>query len=83
MDMDKDTERTGPKYPDCVVQLSGMNGNAVLLFGKVRRELVRHLQDNGMNHAEATALGAQFREEATSGDYDNVLATCHRWVTVI
>jgi hypothetical protein len=71
------------KYPGCVVQLTGTDGHAVLVFRRVRRELINYLVDTeGMPRAEATAKGEEFQAEATSGDYDNVLMTCHRWVTV-
>lgn len=83
LDKDGTEADTTVRYPDCVVQLSGTDGNAVLVFRKVRKELIRHLRDGGMDRAEATAIGDEFQEEATAGDYDNVLITCHRWVTVV
>lgn len=67
-------EVTWPKYPDVVVTLTGENGNALVLIGKVRRALRRA----GVAGPELEA----FFEEATSGDYDNVIATCMRWVEV-
>lgn len=72
------------KYPDCVVQLVGVDPNAVAVFRKVRKELIRHLVDTGqMSRPEAEAKGDEFQTEATAGDYDHVFATCYRWVTVI
>lgn len=65
----------GIKYPNIVVQLSGLDGNAAVLIGTVRRALVRQ----GVPADEVTA----FSTEATSGDYDNVIQTCMRWVNVI
>lgn len=62
------------KYPDITVQLSGANGNAVLIISAVARALRR----GGVAPHEVQ----RFREEAKSGDYDNVLATCTRWVDV-
>lgn len=73
-----------PKYPDCTVQLSGGDGNAVAIFMKVARELRRHLMDvQDMGYAEADQEAEAFKTEATSSDYDNVLTTCHRWVNVV
>lgn len=65
---------TEPKYPDVEVQLSGEYGNAFMLIGKTRRALKRH--DVSDEEIE------QFSTEATSGDYNNVIATIGRWVTV-
>jgi len=72
-----------PKYPDCTVQLTGTDANAVAIFRTVRRELITYLVSvKGWTHVDATAEGDAFQTEATSGDYDNVLITCYRWVDV-
>lgn len=71
-----------PKYPDCTVQLSDTSAHAVAIFRKVRRELINHLVDTGTPRADAEQEGDAFQTEATSGDYDHVLITCHRWVTI-
>lgn len=71
-----------PKYPDCTVQLSGSDGNAVLIFRTVRRALINHLVEQGWERQAAVKEGDAYQTEATSGDYDNVLITCHRWVTI-
>lgn len=65
---------TEPKYSDVEVQLSGEDGNAFMMIGKTRRALKRH----GVSDEEIE----QFSTEATSGDYNNVIATIGRWVTV-
>lgn len=57
------------KYPDIEVELTGSDGNAFAVIGKVKRALPLDVQ-------------ADFVAEATSGDYDNVLTTCCRWVNV-
>lgn len=72
-----------PKYPGCTVELLDTSANAVAVITRVRRALIRHLTDEGMPRAEAEEIGSAFKAEATSGDYDNVLITCQRWVTVI
>ena len=61
-----------PKYPDIKVQLTGEDGNAYFILAKVKRALRRA----GVGKEECD----KFREEATSGDYDNLLATCMKWV---
>lgn len=67
-------EEQGPKYPDIEVQLTGGSGNAGAIIGSVSRALRRE----GVPVEEVD----QFRAEAMSGDYDNVLRTAMRWVEV-
>jgi hypothetical protein len=62
------------KYPEIEVQLSGEDGNAFMLIGLVSRSLRRA----GVSSSEIEV----FSNEAMSGDYDNVLRTCMRWVSV-
>lgn len=63
-----------PKYPDIEVQLTGEDGNAFFIIGAVRKALRRA----NVEKAEIDA----FSEQAMSGDYDNVLQTCMKWVDV-
>lgn len=63
-----------PKYPDVQVELSGGDGNAMFIIGTVRLAMRR----GGVPAEEVSAFVA----EATSGDYDNVLTTCMKWVDV-
>ncbi len=58
---------------DAVVQLTDEDGNAFGILGRVRRAIARS------NHPE---LADDFLTEATSGDYDHLLRTCMRYVTV-
>lgn len=77
------TEESSVKYPQCTVELTGVDRNAVAIFRKVRKELINHLVEQGWDRANAVKEGDAFQEEATSGDYDNVLATCFHWVNVV
>jgi hypothetical protein len=61
-----------PRYPDIRVQLTGEDGNAFFILGKVAKALRR----SGIETEEID----QFLTEAKSGDYDHLLATCMRWV---
>ena len=63
-----------PKYPKVVVQLTGKDGNAFAIIGNVSSALRRAKVD-------AEEIG-KFREEAMSGDYNNLLVTCGKWVSV-
>ncbi len=63
-----------PKFPEIEVQLTGNDGNAFAIIGAVR---------NALRKGGATAEEQDtFFKEATSGDYDNVLATAMKWVAV-
>jgi hypothetical protein len=61
------------RHPDVEVQLTGQDGNAFAVLGAVRKALV---EAGHQDEVEA------FFAEATSGDYDHLLGTCMRWVTV-
>jgi hypothetical protein len=65
---------SGPKFPDVQVQLSGEDGNAFFIVGRVRKALER------AGHREAAV---EFFNEALSGDYDHVLQTCMIYVEVL
>ena len=59
---------------DITCRLIGTSGNAVALIGRVRDALRRGGRPD---------LLAPFTTEATGGDYNNVLATCHKYVKVV
>lgn len=63
------------KYPDVEVQLSGEDGNAFAIIGRVSSALRRA-------RVPSKEI-SEFTDEAMSGDYDNVLQTCMKWVTVL
>lgn len=56
------------------VKLLGTDGNAFALMGRVRSAMVRA-------RVEQEVIDA-FMEEATSGDYNHLLATCMKYVEV-
>lgn len=63
-----------PKYPEIVVRLIGENGNAFAVLGKVTKALRRA----GVSKDEIDA----FTAEAINGNYDHLLQTVMKWVTV-
>jgi len=63
-----------PKHNEIRVQLSGINGNAFLVLGRVMKALRRH----GISAQEIES----FKEEATAGDYDHLLRTAMAWVDI-
>lgn len=74
-----------PKYPECIVALTGVDSNAMNIIGATRLALRRHLTElrkDGMFDGSVNEELAVFFTEATSGDYDHLLQTCMRWVTV-
>ncbi len=62
------------KYPNIVVKLVGSDGNAFAILGKVRRAL----REANVPRNEIEL----FLSEAMSGDYDNLLQICMKWVNV-
>lgn len=64
-----------PKYPNIKARLTGQNGNAFNLLGIMQNEL----RKGKVPKEEIDA----FITEATSGDYDHLLQTCMKMVTVI
>lgn len=64
-----------PKYPHITVKLTGTDGNAWAVLGKINEAL----RNGGVPKAEQDA----FFDEATSGDYDHLLQTVMQWVEVI
>lgn len=65
---------TEVKYPEVKVSLVGEDGNAFAIIGRVTQALSR---------AKVSKSEIElFRQEAMSGDYDNLLQTCMKWVDV-
>jgi hypothetical protein len=62
------------KYPEVRVQLEGEDGNAFAILGRVQKALRRA----GVDDEEVQ----RFIREATSDDYDHLLATVMRWVEI-
>lgn len=63
-----------PKYPDVNVTLVGEDGNAFSIITRVRRAMRR--ADIPQEEID------RYVEEATSGDYDHLLQTTMKWVSV-
>lgn len=62
-----------PKYPEIEVDLSGEDGNAFMIMGRVRKAMRQAGVPNGRIE--------QFTADCQSGDYNHLLQTCMRWVT--
>lgn len=63
-----------PIYPEVNVLLVGQDGNAFAILGNVRRQMRRAK----ISDAEID----KFTKEAQSGDYDHLLGTVMKYVTV-
>lgn len=62
-----------PFFPQVHVKLTGEDGNAWSIIGRVRQALRK---------AGLQAEAEKFADDAMSGDYDHVLQTCFKYVTV-
>lgn len=62
------------QYPDVTVHLTGMDGNAWGILGRVSKALrTAGVPDKRIE---------EYNEEAMSGDYNNLLRVTMEWVTV-
>jgi len=62
------------KYDNIEVELTGEDGNAFAILGRVSSALKR----NGVPKSEID----EYVKESMSGDYDNLLRTAVKWVSV-
>lgn len=65
---------SAPKHPGVEVQLSGEDADSILMVMRTKRALSRA--------GVAAEEQAEFQDEALAGDYDNVISTITRWVSV-
>lgn len=63
-----------PKFDTYLVEidLSGPDGNALMILGRA----MNALRDAGATSEQVAA----YRDEATSGDYNNLISVTHNWV---
>jgi len=62
------------KYPEVKVKLVGTDGNAFAVLGRVQKAM----REAGLAPEQIN----EFAEEATSSDYNHLLATCMKYVEV-
>jgi hypothetical protein len=62
------------KYPEIEVSLVGKDGNAFAIMGEVSKAL----RKAGVSSDEVN----EYTSQSMSGDYDNLLRTAMRWVSV-
>jgi hypothetical protein len=62
------------KYPEIEVSLIGNDGNAFAIMGTIQKAL----HDAKVSNEEIDL----YLKESMSGDYDNLLRTAMRWVSV-
>ena len=63
-----------PKFKGITVPLTGKDGNAFFIISRVSSAMKKA-------SVEKETID-KFRDEAMSGDYDNVLQTCMKYVSV-
>jgi hypothetical protein len=61
-----------PLYPDVKVQLTGSDGNAFMVIGLVSKAM----RKSGLPQKAVD----DFKKEAMSSDYNNLLAICMKYV---
>ena len=62
------------RHPEIEVELVGQDGNAFAILGKVKKALRRgDATDDEIK---------EFMKEAMGGDYNSLLQTCMKWVSV-
>jgi len=66
---------TKPKFPQVEVQLSGEDGNAFAIMGRVQAAM----RAKGISREDVTA----YSEASMAGDYDNLLRVACETVTVL
>lgn len=59
---------------NAVVTLVGRDGNAFAILGRVKAAILK---------SDKPELAPKFLEEATSGDYNHLLMTVQKYVTVL
>jgi len=62
------------KYPEIIVQLTGEEGNAFAILGRVSRAM----RQAGLNQAQIN----EYTNEAMAGTYDDLLQATLKYVTV-
>ena len=65
---------TEPKFPQVEVNIMSVDGNAFSIMGAVSKAMRRE----GIPYEDIEA----FKKECMAGDYDHLLQTCMRTVTV-
>ena len=63
------------RYPEITVQLTGEDGNAFNVLGRVQRAM----RAGGLEQAVID----EYLAEATEGDYNDLLVTTMHWVDVL
>jgi hypothetical protein len=72
-----------PLYPGAVIQLTSEDSNAFAIMQRVKQALRAHLKETkGYGWDQVRPLWEEYFAEATSADYDHLLRTTLRWVSV-
>lgn len=72
------------RYPDCVVQLSGVDGNIFNVIAHARFALTSYLTQEGiMPPPEARSQASTMTSEIMASEsYESALAVIFRWMSV-
>lgn len=64
-----------PQFPSVVINISGPDGNAFMIIGKIKRVF----REAGLSNEEFRKA----REDMMSGDYEHLLEVARRYVTIV
>jgi len=70
---------TTPKYPEITITLAGENGNAFSILGQAHRAMSHSPFFADWSDEAFDAEWDNYVSEATSGDYNHLLATTMKW----
>jgi len=70
---------TTPKYPEITVTLVGEDGNAFSILGRANRAMSQSPLFADWSDEAFDAEWDNYISEATSGDYNHLLATTMKW----
>jgi len=68
-----------PLYPQVKVSLVGRDGNSIAILSRCYRAVQDAIRRGDLPLVKGQQVFREFREEATSGDYDHLLQTVIRY----
>lgn len=72
-----------PLYPEAVIQLTAEDSNAFAIMQRVKQALRAHLKEaEGYGWEQVKPLWEEYFAEATSSDYEHLIRTTMKWVSV-
>lgn len=70
------------KYPDCDVNLTGVDGNIFSIIAVVSKQLKRYLRENYPDDNIPAVIDEFYNDVTSSGSYSEALSRIMNWVNV-